>query len=92
MKSKSFYSLLIVSITCLFFSLGFSNNRSTGITSIHASKDSLVCIVCGMKINMDEAYTWKYKDKKYYFNSYNCKTSFKINPEKFINNTCTPVK
>ena len=45
-------------------------------------------IVCGMKVDKAEAYTYKYKDTKYYFDNYNCKQTFKMNPEKFINNPC----
>jgi YHS domain-containing protein len=44
--------------------------------------------VCGMKVDKAEAYTWKHKDDKYYFDNYNCKQSFRMNPEKFINNKC----
>lgn len=45
-------------------------------------------LVCGMKIEQAEAYRYKHKDKKYYFCSYNCKNTFKMNPEKFISNAC----
>jgi YHS domain-containing protein len=41
-------------------------------------------LVCGMKVNKTQAYTYKYKDVEYYFDSKNCKESFKMNPEKFI--------
>lgn len=49
----------------------------------------VVDLVCSMKINRSDAFTYKYKDKKYYFDTYNCKESFKMNPEKFITNNCT---
>jgi YHS domain-containing protein len=93
MKTKHFYSLLILSITCLFFSLAFSNNqaKNTQIASI-SIRDSTLCPVCGMKINMNTSFDWKYKDTKYYFDTYNCKTTFKMDPQKFINNVCTPPK
>lgn len=42
------------------------------------------CPVCGMRVDLSEAYCWKYKRSKYYFDSYNCKEAFKMNPEKFI--------
>jgi YHS domain-containing protein len=49
--------------------------------------------VCNMKINdVSEAYSWKYKGKAYYFDSNTCKQTFKMNPEKFINNSCNQVK
>jgi YHS domain-containing protein len=49
--------------------------------------------VCNMKINdVSEAYSWKYKDKTYYFDNNTCKQTFKMNPEKFINNSCNQVK
>ena len=41
-------------------------------------------LVCGMKVNKSDAYTYKLDDKKYYFDSYNCKESFKMNPKKFL--------
>ena len=49
--------------------------------------------VCNMKIaDVSEAYSWKYKDKTYYFDSNTCKETFKMNPEKFITNACNQVK
>lgn len=47
-----------------------------------------VDLVCGMKVDKREAFAWKYDKKKYYFDSYNCKQAFQMNPEKFINNKC----
>lgn len=51
-----------------------------------------VCPVCKMKVELSEAYTWKYADKMYYFDSYNCKESFKMNPDKFLENKLDTVK
>ena len=48
--------------------------------------------VCGKKVDKTEAYEWKYNDTKYYFETYNCKETFKMNPEKFLKNKCTEVK
>ncbi len=45
-----------------------------------------VDLVCGMKVDKREAFDGRYEGKKYYFDSYNCKQSFQMNPEKFINN------
>lgn len=47
-----------------------------------------VCKVCGMKTETSEAYTFKYKGTKYYFDTYNCKETFRMNPDKFIYNVC----
>ncbi len=46
--------------------------------------------VCGMKVNKAESYNLKYKEQNYYFDSYECKETFKMNPEKFIKNKCAP--
>jgi YHS domain-containing protein len=40
--------------------------------------------VCGMQVTKSEAYSYKYKGVEYFFDSKDCKTSFKMNPEKFI--------
>ena len=52
----------------------------------------VVDLVCNMKVQKSEAYKYKYDGKKYYFDSYTCKQSFKMNPKKFINNQCAPQK
>jgi len=53
----------------------------------------LMDLVCNMKIaDKSEAYEYKYKDKTYYFDSNTCKETFKMNPEKFINNACNTAK
>ena len=49
-------------------------------------------IVCGMKVDKAEAYIYKYNGNKYYFDNYNCKEAFKMNPEKFLQNKCTETK
>jgi YHS domain-containing protein len=46
--------------------------------------------VCGAKVNKDESYDWKYKEKKHYFDTYECRETFKTNPEKFLKNICVP--
>ena len=48
--------------------------------------------VCGMKVDKSEAYEWKYNGVKYYFDTYNCKEAFKMNPEKVIENKCVETK
>ena len=45
-----------------------------------------VDMVCNMRVNVSEAFLYKYKGKNYFFDSYDCKQAFKMNPDKFINN------
>jgi len=46
--------------------------------------------VCGMEVNKEKSYDMNYKGKTYYFDSYECKETFKMNPEKFVKNACAP--
>ncbi|MFI5141729.1 MAG: YHS domain-containing protein [Bacteroidia bacterium] len=46
--------------------------------------------VCGMKVNKEESYDWKYKEKMHYFDTYECRETFKTNPDKFLKNICAP--
>lgn len=63
-------------------------------TSISASaqksitKEITTDIVCGMSVDKSESFDFKYKNVKYYFDSYNCREAFKKNPESFLNKTC----
>ena len=50
----------------------------------------VIDLVCGMKVDKSEAYTYKYENKKYFFDSYNCKQTFKMNPKKYLENKCAP--
>ena len=54
------------------------------------SEESIFDPVCGMKVNIAESFDWKYEGKKYYFDSYECREAFKINPKKYLENKCTP--
>jgi YHS domain-containing protein len=49
-------------------------------------------LVCGLKVNLEESYDWKYDGKIYYFHSKSCRETFKMSPEKFIANKCAPKK
>lgn len=49
-----------------------------------ANSGDIMDIVCGMKVDKSVAYTYKYKGVEYFFDSKDCKASFKMNPEKFI--------
>ncbi len=51
-----------------------------------SSVENSIDLVCGMKVNKSEAYTYKYKDVEYFFDTKDCKAAFKMNPEKFIKN------
>lgn len=48
--------------------------------------------VCNMKVQKSDAYKWKYEDKRYYFDSYECKESFIMNPKTFLENKCAAPK
>ena len=64
----------------------------TVINSSQSAPEYMIDPVCGMKVDKAEAYTSKYKDNKYYFDNYNCKQSFKMNPEKFLQTNCAEIK
>ena len=56
--------------------------KKGSISSTEYSTD----LVCDMKVDKLHAYTYKYKDVEYFFDSKDCKAAFKMNPEKFIKN------
>ena len=87
MKHSQKIGFLLVLTQILFF---LSSCKSLKRTSLVPQYE--IDIVCGMKVDKSEAYTYKYKEKKYYFDNYNCKETFKMNPEKFLKNKCTDVK
>lgn len=83
---KTIFKLLSLVLTIqlssvLFYGCAASKNQTEGPTS---ETD----LVCGMKVVKADAYKYKYDGKKYYFDSYNCKESFKMNPRKFIDKAC----
>lgn len=49
-------------------------------------KESRIDPVCGMTVDKSDAYHYKYEGKKYYFDKYECKQTFIMNPKKFIDN------
>ncbi len=60
-------------------------------TSIKPTTREIVLdIVCGMKVNTAESYDLKHNGKTYYFDSYDCREAFKQNPRKFLYKKCTP--
>ena len=80
---------LVVILILVFIGIPFS---CTVFKDNSATPKFEIDPVCGMKVDKSEAYTYKYNDKKYYFDNYNCKEAFKMNPEKFINNKCVEIK
>lgn len=81
MKNKLYRRINILIISILF--------TSCSVLSYQEKTSEFVDdLVCGMKVNKSEAYEWKYKGNKYFFDNYNCKEAFKMNPERFINNPC----
>jgi YHS domain-containing protein len=50
------------------------------------------CPVCHMSIDRSDALVYKYKDVKYYFDKYECKQVFKMNPEIVIEKNTLEVK
>lgn len=66
---------------------------SCKVSKGNASSEELMSdLVCGMKVSKSEAYIWEYEGKKYYFDSYNCKETFIMNPKKYIENKCSDTK
>ena len=73
------------------FAVLFSLSIFLSCSTLNSSKtEYAVDLVCGMKVDKSEAYTYKYNKVTYYFDQYACKETFKMNPEKFINNICVP--
>lgn len=64
------------------------------LTSCAATKPSANIVVtdpvCAMNVNKSESYVYICSGKKYYFDSYECKETFKVNPQTFIEKKCVP--
>jgi len=71
----------------LFLALAFA---ISGKAQEMASDKIATDVVCGMSVNKAESYDWKYKGVKYYFDSFNCRETFKANPESFLLKKCAP--
>ncbi|MEK7719752.1 MAG: YHS domain-containing protein [Bacteroidota bacterium] len=50
----------------------------------NSTSDNKTDPVCGMKVAKSNAYHYKYEGTTYYFDKYECKQTFKMNPTKFI--------
>ena len=66
----------------------FKMNPQMFLLNQCTSNMKTIDFVCGMKVNKSESYDLKYKGQNYYFDSYECKETFKMNPKKFISNKC----
>ena len=82
----------IVPITARVLLLVNVLTSCTVFKSSSKNPEYVIDIVCGMKVDITEAYTYKYNGAKYYFDNYNCKETFKMNPEKFLQNKCVAPK
>lgn len=69
-KIICFFSVLMMLVSCAEIKPGV--------------KEVVIDPVCSRNINKSESYVWEYSEKKYYFDSYECKESFKMNPKKFL--------
>jgi YHS domain-containing protein len=90
MRSKHIYSIAVLAILCLSISFAFTNKQASKTPPTKVARDSTLCPVCGMKVKMGSSYDWKYEKTTYYFDNYNCRETFKMDPKKFLNNVCTP--
>lgn len=70
----------------------FALSSCTVFKTSSAPPEYAIDLVCGMQVNKSEAYIYQYNDKKYYFDNYNCKQTFKMNPKKFLENKCEDKK
>ncbi len=51
-----------------------------------------LCPVCHMKVSTSEGFKWKYNGQTYYFDSYSCRESFKMDPESILKKNNCDVK
>ena len=66
----------------------FETNPKNFIVKKCTPNNNIIDLVCGVKVNLSESFDLKYSGRVYHFHSYDCKQSFKMNPEKFIKNKC----
>jgi YHS domain-containing protein len=79
------YKAMACTLHCFSNQMGAKTHRKIKKNSSNTPEYS-TDLVCGMKALTSEAYTYKYKGVAYFFDSKDCKTAFKMNPEKFIKN------
>jgi YHS domain-containing protein len=88
---KNFGILLGIVGIIMMMITGFSYATQKRVVDIKTPQ-YVIDPVCGMKVDKSEAYRYKYQGATYYFDNYNCKQSFKMTPEKFLNNKCVNSK
>ena len=79
------YKAMACTLHCYSNNMNAKTHRKNKKSSF-ATVENTIDPVCGMKVNNNEAYTYKYNDVEYFFDSKDCKAAFKMNPEKFIKN------
>ena len=79
------YKAMACTLHCYSNNMDAKTHQKRKKSSI-ASVENNIDLVCGMRANKSEAYSYKYKDVEYFFDSKDCKAAFKMNPEKFIKN------
>ena len=75
MKTLQKITLLIVLVALISSCASLKGNSAS---------DNKIDPVCGMKVDKSDAFHYKYEGKTYYFDKYECKETFKMNPQKFI--------
>jgi YHS domain-containing protein len=63
-------------------------NSCSGLRMSSGRPQYYIDPVCNMKVAKGDSFDFKFKDSVYHFDSYNCRETFKMNPEKFIGNKC----
>ena len=79
------YKAMACTLHCFSNGMDAKTHRKIKKNSM-SSLENITDLVCGMKVNKSEAYTYKYKSVEYFFDSKDCKEAFKMNSEKFIKN------
>lgn len=79
MKAKVYKITFFVTILMIFVSCAATKP---------SGNDIVTDFVCGMKVNKFESYVWKYAGTKYYFESFDCREIFKLNPQNYIDKKC----
>lgn len=76
------YSYIKISILLAFCFWGIKAK------SQEKQEEVIIDPVCGKKVDRSESFDWKYAGKIYYFHSYDCRYSFKMNPQNYLTKNC----
>jgi YHS domain-containing protein len=79
------YKAMACTLHCFSNGMDAKTHQKIKKNSLSTTENS-TDLVCGMQVTKSEAYSYKYKGVEYFFDSKDCKTSFKMNPDKFIKN------